>query len=141
MRPIVVLIALVSPSPSPTLEAVSVELAQRLALAHQCIVVAMDKHNAAPLEQLLDQRHAPVLTIVPCEGKPQPLRGGYAVRSWAYTHCHMPGPPVAEEPPPGAAVCKDRCCDVERSVRVCYDAKDRIRSIEYRCTAANQNAR
>ncbi len=147
MRSLIVLIMALGLRPSPAPKAprdnvtTAAELASDLELAHHCNAVAMDKREAAPLEGLLNERHAPVLEVVYCDRK-EKLKSGRDVRSWAYTHCQLPGHPVDEQPP-GAAVCSaptksgDSCCEFGggRLKSVCFDSQSRFKRIEYRCAA------
>jgi hypothetical protein len=134
MRVLLVVIGLsVSPSPAPGEAALAAELAADLAEARNCNALAMEKHAADALSGFLDAHRAPGVDVVACDGSKQRLKNGMQARSWAYTHCRMPGPPKPEPPPPGAVTCKDHCCDVENSVRVCFDGKMRINRIEYSC--------
>ena len=134
MRVLLVVIGLaVSPSPAPGEAALATEFAADLVEATHCNALAMEKHAADSLSSFLDVHRAPGVDVVACDGKKDRLKNGYQARSWAYTHCRMPGPPKPEPPPLGAVTCKDHCCDVENSVRVCFDDKLRIKRIEYRC--------
>jgi hypothetical protein len=135
MRVLLVVIGLaVSPSPAPSEAALAAEFAADLVEATHCNAMAMEKHAADPLSSFLDVHRAPGVDVIACDGSKQRLKNGYQARSWAYTHCRVPGLSKSPEPPPpGAVTCKDRCCDVENSVRVCFDKQMRINRIEYRC--------